>query len=114
MGSISVSGQKEATSKCTLNQVFRSLYLFSGFRSPWSLSNKDDKTENGAVSLFSGGGGKLVSISVDDALSGVGYEGCDSAVDMVDADKIHSPKREMTSSGTCRVERHVTNIQKVT
>ena len=59
----------------TLNQLFKSLCLFSGFRSPWSLSNKDDKTENGAVSLFGGGGGKLTSTSLDAALIGVEYEG---------------------------------------
>jgi len=76
----------------TLNQLFRSLCLFSGFRSPWSLSNKDDKTENGAVSLFCGGGGKLRSTSVDATLIGVGYEGWGSAEDMAAADKTHIPK----------------------
>ena len=84
--------EQSSAKECTLNQLFRSLCLFSGFRSPWSLSNKDDKTENGAVSLFCGGGGKLTSISVDAALSGVGYEGWDSAEDMVAADKIHVAK----------------------
>lgn len=83
---------------CTLNQLFRSLCLFSGFRSPWSFSNKDDRTENGAVSLFCGGGGKLVSTSVDGSLIGVGYEGWDPVEDMVAADKINVmlQSREMT------------------
>ena len=81
----------------TLNQLFKSLRLLSSFRSPWSFSNKADKTENGAVSLFCGGGGKLVSISVDGALTGVGYESWDSAEDMVATGKMpQSRRREMT------------------
>ena len=55
------------------------------------MSNRDDKTENGAVSLFCGGGGKFTPISVDAALIGVGYEGWGSAEDMVVAAKILIP-----------------------
>lgn len=64
----------------------------SGFRSPWSLSNRDDKTENGVDSLFRGGGGKLVSRSTDGALIGVGYGGFDPEEDMVVVEKIHVPE----------------------
>lgn len=89
----------------TLNQLFRSLCRFSGFRSPWSLLNKDDRTENGAVSLFCGGGGKLRSTSVDGALIGGGYEGWGSVGDMVDADKIHiNPKARNDFGREARLE----------
>jgi len=68
------------------------------------MSNKDDKTENGAVSLFCGGGGKLISTSVDAALIGVGYEGRDSAEDMAAADKVHVPKARNDFSWEARLD----------
>lgn len=91
--------------------MLRSLCLFSGFRSPWSLSNKDDKTEKGAVSLFCGGGGKLTSVPVDAALIGVGYESWDSAEDMVAADKIHIPRARIDSGSGTRLM-HVIRVMK--